>query len=144
MNNCKNYNIKKIIYASSSSVYGGNYKYPSKENFDLKPNNIYSLTKKNNEELAQLFCNYYNLNLIGLRFFTVFGPWGRPDMLTLKLLDKIKKKETFQINNFGNHSRDFTYIDDVINMMVNLFIPLQVRVHLILDQLGLQQLLNML
>ena len=59
--------------------------------------------------------------MIGLRFFTVFGPWGRPDMLTLKLLDKIKKKETFQINNFGNHSRDFTYIEDVVDMMVDLF-----------------------
>ena len=59
--------------------------------------------------------------MIGLRFFTVFGPWGRPDMLTLKLLDKIKKKETFHINNFGNHSRDFTYIEDAVNMILGLF-----------------------
>ena len=62
------------------------------------------------------------MKLVCLRFFTVFGPWGRPDMLILKLLDKVKSKKTFQINNFGNHSRDFTYIDDVTNMIFSLFL----------------------
>ena len=121
LNNCKNYNIKKIIYASSSSVYGGNYKYPSKENFELKPNNIYSLTKKNNEELAQLFCNYYNLNLIGLRFFTVFGEWGRPDMMVMKYLKtSFNKKEKFYLYNKGNHYRDLTYIEDINKILIKL------------------------
>ena len=109
------------FFASSSSVYGDCKKFPTKEEDRLNPKNVYGLTKKFNEELAYFYSKNFNLKMIGLRFFTVFGPWGRPDMLTLKLLDKIKKKETFQINNFGNHSRDFTYIDDVVDMMINLF-----------------------
>ena len=91
------------FFASSSSVYGDCKKFPTKEEDKLNPKNVYGLTKKFNEELAYFYSKNFNLKMVGLRFFTVFGPWGRPDMLTLKLLDKIKKKETFQINNFGNH-----------------------------------------
>ena len=121
LNCCKNNNIKKIIYASSSSVYGGNYKYPSKENFYLKPNNIYSLTKKNNEELAKLFSDYYNLKLVGLRFFTVFGEWGRPDMMVMKYIKaSFDKKEKFYLYNKGNHYRDLTYIEDINKILTKL------------------------
>ena len=121
LNCCKNYKIKKIIYASSSSVYGRNYKYPSKENFFLKPNNIYSLTKKNNEELAKLFSDYYNLNLVGLRFFTVFGEWGRPDMMVMKYIKaSFDKKEKFYLYNKGHHYRDLTYIEDINEILFKL------------------------
>ena len=121
LNSCKKNKIKKLLYSSSSSVYGGNTKYPSKENFDLKPNNIYSLTKKNNEELAQLYSNYYNLNIIGLRFFTVFGEWGRPDMMIMKYMKSVvNKKIKFYLYNKGNHVRDLTYIDDINNILFKL------------------------
>ena len=121
LNCCKNNKIKKIIYASSSSVYGGNDKYPSKENFFLKPNNIYSLTKKNNEELAKLFSDYYNLNLVGLRFFTVFGEWGRPDMMVMKYIKaSFDKKEKFYLYNKGFHYRDLTYIEDINKILIKL------------------------
>ena len=109
------------FYASSSSVYGDSKKFPLKEEMILNPKNVYGLTKKFNEELAYFYSSNFNMKLIGLRFFTVFGPWGRPDMLVLKLLDKIKNKKTFYINNFGKHSRDFTYIDDVTSMIMSLF-----------------------
>ena len=110
------------FFASSSSVYGDSKKFPINEEMELKPKNVYGLTKKFNEELAYFYSKNFKMKLVGLRFFTVFGPWGRPDMLTLKLLDKIKSKKTFHVNNFGNHSRDFTYIEDVINMVFNLFL----------------------
>lgn len=121
LNNCKKNNIKKILYASSSSVYGGNKNYPSKENFYLKPNNIYSLTKKNNEEMAQIFSDYYNLKLIGLRFFTIFGEWGRPDMMVMKYIKtSFNKKNKFYLYNKGNHYRDLTYINDVNKILIKL------------------------
>jgi len=121
INNCRIYKIKKIIYASSSSVYGNNNNYPSKENYDLKPNNIYSVTKKNNEEIAQLYSEYYNLNLIGLRFFTVFGKWGRPDMMVMKYIKACyNNKSKFYLYNKGNHFRDLTYMDDVNKILYKL------------------------
>tara|TARA_B100000965_G_scaffold404367_1_gene434885 strand:- start:611 stop:1570 length:960 start_codon:yes stop_codon:yes gene_type:complete len=107
-------NIKKIIYASSSSVYGEQKKFPIKENSKLNPKNIYSQTKKNNEEIAEIYSRIYNINLLGLRFFTVYGEWGRPDMLMIKYILNKKKNSTFVLNNRGNHYRDFTYIRDVI------------------------------
>ena len=113
---------KCTFFASSSSIYGDSLKFPVTEKFNLNPKNVYGLTKKFNEELAYFYSKNFNIKLVGLRFFTVFGTWGRPDMLILKLLDKIKNKETFQINNFGKHSRDFTYIDDVTNMIFGLML----------------------
>ena len=110
------------FFASSSSVYGDSKKFPLQEEMSLVPKNVYGLTKKFNEELASFYSSNFNLKLIGLRFFTVFGPWGRPDMLTLKFLDSIKYKKTFYINNFGNHARDFTYVDDAIEMLYKLFV----------------------
>lgn len=113
----KNENID-FIYASSSSVYGETKKYPIKENTVLKPKNIYALTKKNNEEIAELYYQIYKMKSVGLRFFTVFGEYGRPDMLFLKFFSYILKKKVFPVYNKGNYFRDFTYIDDLISMLI--------------------------
>jgi UDP-glucuronate 4-epimerase len=117
---CKKNKPKTFYFASSSSVYGDVNKFPIKETNKLNPKNVYGLTKKFNEELAKFYSEIYKIPMIGLRFFTVYGPWGRPDMLTLKLLESIKKKKTFFVNNFGKHQRDFTYIDDVIEILFEL------------------------
>jgi len=114
---CKIIKPKIFYFASSSSVYGDVKKFPIKENINLNPKNVYGLTKKFNEELAKFYSEIYKIPIIGLRFFTVYGPWGRPDMLTLKLLQKIDNNKMFMINNFGKHQRDFTYIDDVIDIL---------------------------
>tara|TARA_B100001559_G_C16501860_1_gene623765 strand:- start:1285 stop:2238 length:954 start_codon:yes stop_codon:yes gene_type:complete len=116
----KKYKIKKLIYASSSSVYGDKKHYPVREDEIINPKNIYSLSKKNNEELAEIYYEQYGFSSIGLRFFTVYGEWGRPDMLMIKyMLSKLTKKK-FILNNKGNHYRDFTYIDDVTFVLKNL------------------------
>jgi len=113
--------VKKIFYASSSSVYGESKKFPLKESDSINPKNIYGLTKKNNEEISELLSKYANISCIGLRFFTVFGEWGRPDMLINKYLKSIfYKKEKFYLNNFGHHTRDFTYIKDINKILFNL------------------------
>jgi UDP-glucuronate 4-epimerase len=118
---CRNNNIKKIIYASSSSVYGDNKNFPLKENQALKPKNLYASTKANNEETAEIFSRFYGLNIIGLRFFTVYGEWGRPDMLMMKYLkSNLNKNKKFYLYNYGNHFRDFTYIQDVNNIISRL------------------------
>ena len=109
----KNKKIKKFIYASSSSVYGDSKKFPLKENDNLNPKNIYGLSKKINEEIANLKQYNFKINFIGLRFFTIFGEWGRPDMFMFKLFKAFFLKKTFYLNNYGNHIRDFTYIGDV-------------------------------
>jgi UDP-glucuronate 4-epimerase len=108
---------KFFFFASSSSVYGESRKFPLNENQKLKPINAYSYSKKSNEEMAKIYSNLYNMNFIGLRFFTVFGEWGRPDMFFLKLLKAINNKQTFYLNNFGYHFRDFTYIGDVVKIL---------------------------
>ena len=113
--------VKKIFYASSSSVYGDSKKFPLKENNSINPKNIYGLTKKNNEEICSLLAEIHKIPFIGLRFFTVFGEWGRPDMLIYKYLKSIfYKKEKFYLNNFGNHTRDFTYISDINKILLSL------------------------
>jgi len=113
----KNNNVKKFFYASSSSVYGESKNFPLKENEILNPKNIYGLSKKINEEISVL--NNFNgkMKIIGLRFFTVFGEWGRPDMFIIKYLIALYKKKSFFLNNFGNHYRDFTYINDVCKIL---------------------------
>ena len=113
MENIKSRKIKKFIYASSSSVYGNSEKFPCDESQELKPINIYSKSKKFNEKIASYYSEKYKINMIGLRFFTIFGEWGRPDMLLIKMFEAIRKKKKLQINNYGNHHRDFTYIGDV-------------------------------
>ena len=118
---CNKNKIKKIIYASSSSVYGDNKKFPLKENQILKPKNLYASTKANNEETADIFSRFYGLDIIGLRFFTVYGEWGRPDMFMMKYLESnLNKNKKFYLYNYGNHIRDFTYIQDVNNIVFKL------------------------
>jgi len=111
------HNIKKIIYASSSSVYGESKKFPLTENLPINPKNVYALTKKINEELAIIYKETYKMNIVGIRFFTVFGEWGRPDMFMLKYLKNIFFNSKFELFNNGNHYRDFTYIGDVVKIL---------------------------
>ena len=112
----KNYKIKKLIYASSSSVYGSRKKFPLFEDDKTdEPQSFYAATKKCNEIMAYSYSAIYNLNCIGLRFFTVYGPYGRPDMSLYKFVDSIYKNKKIDLYNYGNHYRDFTYVDDVID-----------------------------
>lgn len=112
--NClKAYKVLKFIYASSSSVYGDAKNFPLKETSKLNPKNIYAYSKLINEKIAEFYSKAFKINSIGLRFFTIYGPWGRPDMFILKLLIANKLKKTFNLNNAGNHYRDFTSINDV-------------------------------
>lgn len=113
--------VKFFYYASTSSVYGLNKKLPfdEKKNTDF-PTNFYAATKKCNEVIAHSYSNIFNLNTIGLRFFTVYGPWGRPDMALFKFVNNITNKKSINIYNYGNHQRDFTYIDDVTTSIIKL------------------------
>ena len=116
----KKYNIKKVIYASSSSVYGDNKKLPVKENYSTNPLNYYAISKENNEKTAAFFSEICNTKFIGLRFFSIYGEYGRPDMLIYKILNSYEKKQNFYLNNNGKHSRDFTYIGDVVLIIFKL------------------------
>jgi len=116
----KDIKVKKLIYASSSSVYGESKNFPLSEKQPIKPKNIYGMTKKFNEELAENYSKLYNIDMIGLRFFTIFGEWGRPDMFVTKYLTSSFKKKFFYLNNRGNHERDFTYIQDLIHILIKL------------------------
>ena len=117
----RKYNIKKIIYASSSSIYGDSKRFPLRETQKVKPKNIYALSKKINEDMAEVFSRQYNISFIGLRFFTVYGEWGRPDMFLMKYLtSSFNKKSNFYLNNFGRHTRDFTYILDASRIISKL------------------------
>ena len=118
---CKNFPIKNFIYASSSSVYGGNLKLPFDENDPVNhPVSLYAATKKSNELLAHSYSHIYGLPCIGLRLFTVYGAYGRPDMAPMIFTDAILNKKTIQIFNDGKMSRDFTYIDDVVEFIKRL------------------------
>ncbi len=112
--------LKKIIYASSSSVYGDQKVFPTKEHYNLKAKNPYGLSKILKENLSEIYSTIYNCDFIGLRLFTVYGEWGRPDMFTFKLLNSIKKNKIFYLNNNGNHKRDLTYIKDVTKICLML------------------------
>ena len=118
--NSKKYQVKRLFYASSSSVYGENKNFPLKENEKIYPKNIYGLSKKVNEEISYIFNKFYNLKLTGLRFFTVYGEWGRPDMMIVKFISSFFNKSTFKLYNFGNHTRDFTYVGDVVEILSQL------------------------
>ena len=117
LENTKEYKVKRLFYASSSSVYGENNNFPLNERENIVPKNIYGLSKKINEEIGFLFNKYYNVKLTGLRFFTIYGEWGRPDMMIMKFINCFYKKEIFKLYNFGNHVRDFTYVGDAIEIM---------------------------
>ena len=117
---------KKFLFASSSSVYGDSKVFPLKENLNLEPINMYALSKKNNEEVAKIYSKKYNTKFIGLRFFTVFGERGRPDMFFFKMILSVFKNGKLYLNNSGNHYRDFTYIKDVVIILRKL-ISLKVK-----------------
>ena len=129
----KDRNVKKFFYASSSSVYGESKKFPLKENEILNPKNIYGLSKKINEEISALDNFKGKMKIIGLRFFTVFGEWGRPDMFIIKYLYALYKKKSFYLNNFGNHYRDFTYINDVCKILFLLKNKISLKNNVILN-----------
>lgn len=114
------YGVRNILYASSSSVYGEAKNFPLNEKEKINPKNFYGLSKKINEEMAELYAKYYKINFIGLRFFTVYGEWGRPDMSIFKIIDSSFQNKFFYLNNFGNHDRDFTYVQDVVNLIFKL------------------------
>ena len=118
----RKYKIKRLYISSSSSVYGDSKEYPSSEDFILSPNNVYSISKKFNEDLAKSYSNFYNLKVTAFRFFTVYGEWGRPDMFYMKFINAAKNNKTFSLNNNGNHYRDFTYINDVTRILYKLYI----------------------
>ena len=117
---CRHYDIKGLIYASSSSVYGGNKKIPFSELDRVdNPISIYASTKKSNELMAFSYNHLFKLNSTGLRFFTVYGPWGRPDMAMYIFVKKIMENKPIQIFNYGKMKRDFTFIDDIISGIVS-------------------------
>lgn len=116
---CRYHPVKHLVYASSSSVYGGNKKVPfSTEDKVDNPVSLYAATKKSNELLAHAYSKLYNIPTTGLRFFTVYGPMGRPDMAYFSFTNKLIKGETIEIFNYGNCKRDFTYIDDIVDGIV--------------------------
>ena len=115
----KNHNTKHFIYASSSSVYGGNKKIPFQESDNVDhPISLYAATKKSNELIAHTYSHLYKIPTTGLRFFTVYGPWGRPDMALYKFTDLMIKNKPIRVFNHGKMTRDFTYIDDVIESII--------------------------
>lgn len=116
---CRHHPVKHLVYASSSSVYGGNSKVPFSENDNVdNPVSLYAATKKSNELLAYAYSKLYNIPTTGLRFFTVYGPMGRPDMAYFSFANKLVKGETIEIFNYGNCKRDFTYIDDIVEGII--------------------------
>lgn len=116
---CRHSQIEHLVFASSSSVYGANTKIPFavSDNVD-HPISLYAATKKANELMAHCYSHLYNLPITGLRFFTVYGPWGRPDMAYFKFVKAIAENQPIDVYNFGKMQRDFTYIDDVIEGVV--------------------------
>lgn len=116
---CKNFNIEHLIYASSSSVYGNSLDAPSFiDDTTSRPLSLYAATKKSNELLAHSYSNLYQIPTTGLRFFTVYGPWGRPDMAFYKFTKSILNNEPIKVYNNGKNVRDFTFIDDVIDALM--------------------------
>ena len=121
LDNCRIFKIKHLLYASTSSVYGDNKKFPLQEDYDTdKPASFYAATKKSNEILAYSYSSIYGLKTTGLRFFTVYGPFGRPDMALFKFTKNISQGKKVELFNRGNHIRDFTYVDDVVGYIGSL------------------------
>jgi UDP-glucuronate 4-epimerase len=116
---CRHNDVEHLVYASSSSVYGANESMPFSvhDNVD-HPLSLYAASKKSNELMAHTYSNLYSLPTTGLRFFTVYGPWGRPDMALFLFTKAIKEGKTIQVFNYGKHRRDFTYIDDIVEGII--------------------------
>ncbi|CAA6800857.1 MAG: dTDP-glucose 4,6-dehydratase (EC [uncultured Sulfurovum sp.] len=116
---CRNYDVKNLSYASSSSVYGLNKSQPFKTTDKTDtPVSLYAATKKSNELMAHTYSHLYNIQTTGLRFFTVYGPWGRPDMAPMLFTDAISNDRAINVFNHGKMSRDFTYIDDIVEGII--------------------------
>lgn len=116
---CRKYPVAHLVYASSSSVYGRNTKTPfSTEDPVCRPSSLYAATKRSNELMAETYRHLFNVNATGLRFFTVYGPWGRPDMAPWLFADAILNDRPIKIFNQGNMMRDFTYVDDIVQGVV--------------------------
>ena len=119
LENCRYHNVKHLVYASTSSVYGANTKIPFSEHDSVNhPLSVYAASKKSNELMAHAYSHLYKLPTTGLRFFTVYGPWGRPDMALFKFTKAILEEKPIDVYNHGNHTRDFTYIDDIVNGII--------------------------
>ena len=119
LENCRNYNVEQLLYASTSSVYGANTKMPFSEHDSVNhPLSVYAASKKSNELMAHTYSYLYKLPTTGLRFFTVYGPWGRPDMALFKFTKNILSGEPIDVFNYGKHTRDFTYIDDIVEGVI--------------------------
>jgi UDP-glucuronate 4-epimerase len=115
LENCRHHKIKHLVYASTSSVYGANSKMPFSEHHSANhPLSVYAASKKSNELMAHSYSYLYKLPTTGLRFFTVYGPWGRPDMALFKFTKNILEEKPINVFNNGKHTRDFTYIDDIV------------------------------
>ena len=118
---CRNFSTKHLVYASTSSVYGGNTKIPFSEHDGTNhPKSIYAATKKANELMAHSYSHLFNFPVTGLRFFTVYGPWGRPDMALFKFTKAILNNKPIDLYNNGNMKRDFTYIDDIVESITHI------------------------
>ena len=116
---CRHNGVEHLVYASSSSVYGANTTMPFSVHHNVDhPLSLYAASKKANELMAHTYSHLYNLPTTGLRFFTVYGPWGRPDMALFKFTKAILAGETIQVFNYGKHRRDFTYIDDIVEGVI--------------------------
>jgi UDP-glucuronate 4-epimerase len=116
---CRHHGVKRLVYASSSSVYGDNAKVPFSESDPVDyPLSLYAASKRSNELMAHSYAHLYRLPVIGLRFFTVYGPWGRPDMAPVLFARAIKEGKPIRVFNHGNHQRDFTYVEDVVTGVV--------------------------
>jgi len=117
---CRQHDVGHLVYASSSSVYGANRKLPfAVEDAVDHPVSLYAASKKANELMAHTYSHLYGLPTTGLRFFTVYGPWGRPDMSPMLFADRISRGEPIDVFNHGHHSRDFTYIDDIVEGVIS-------------------------
>ena len=118
---CRHNGVEHLVYASSSSVYGANTQMPFSVHHNVDhPLSLYAATKKANELMAHTYSHLYGLPTTGLRFFTVYGPWDRPDMALQKFAQAISKGETIKVFNYGNHRRDFTYIDDIVEGVIRI------------------------
>lgn len=116
---CRHFEVDHLVYASSSSVYGANTKMPFSVHHNVDhPVSLYAATKKANELMAHTYSHLYGLPTTGLRFFTVYGPWGRPDMALFKFTRNILEGKPIEVYNYGRHKRDFTYIDDIVEGIV--------------------------
>ena len=121
LENCRHHEVDHLIYASTSSVYGANTKMPFSEHDSVNhPLSVYAASKKSNELMAHAYSHLFQLPTTGLRFFTVYGPWGRPDMALFKFTKNILEEKPIDVFNHGKHTRDFTYIDDIVEGIIKI------------------------